>query len=267
MGIKLKTVVIILILNLWLMSSSAFGGLSITVLYDNSPYLEGVKEDWGFSCLISAGKRKILFDTGKEKTILFANAQKLEINLKSIDSIIISHLHLDHMGGLFPLLEVQPEAKVFLPELTTAIREMFIKYRPGNYILVERPIQIGKGLFLTGNMGKGVMEQALIINTPPGLIIVAGCSHPGIINIIRRSKELMKRPVYMVLGGFHSMPGTVEGLLGAVNEFKALGVRKVAPAHCTEEQIKMAFKAGYKRNYITVGAGRVLNFSRRKLDG
>lgn len=90
---------------------------------------------------------------------------------------------------------------------------------------------------------------------------MAGCSHPGIVDIIKRSKTLWDRPIYLVIGGFHSMPGTMEGMLAVVNQFKQLGVKKVAPAHCTSEQTKAFLKAAYGKDFVTVGAGKVLALS------
>lgn len=237
----------------------AFGAFSITVLYDNAPYQEGVTPDWGFSCLIKTGRREILFDTGKDGGILVSNADRLGVDLKPIGRIIVSHLHQDHIGGLFSVLAVQPKAVVYLPETTPGLSQQLTAHGI-NRIIVDRPAQIDKGVFLTGAVGEGMKEQALLINTPLGLVVVAGCSHPGVLTIIKRAKDLLNRPIFLVIGGFHSMPGTVSGLSAAANQFKELGVRKVAPAHCTSEQTKAFFKAAYGKDYITVGAGKTLTF-------
>ncbi len=244
-------------------AAPAYGELSITVLYDNAPFKEGLTPDYGFSCLIKAGKKNILFDTGKDGSILFLNSDQLGIDLKKIDLIIASHLHQDHIGGLFPLLEIQPKAAVFLPESTLELNQQFLE-RGNKVIIVDHPMQIDKGIFLTGALGQGMKEQSLIINAPSGLIIVAGCSHPGILNIIKRSKELLNRPVFLVIAGFHSMPQTIEGLSAAISQFKLLGVKNVGPAHCTSEQTKAFLKTAYGKNYITIGVGKTLNFSSEK---
>jgi 7,8-dihydropterin-6-yl-methyl-4-(beta-D-ribofuranosyl)aminobenzene 5'-phosphate synthase len=255
-------VILISISPLWRVGD-ALGALSITVLYDNAPFQEDLQPDWGFSCLIKIGKKDILFDTGKDGRILFSNIGRLGIDLKAIDQIVISHLHLDHIGGLMPVLEMQPKAVVLMPESTPGLNQQ-LRERRISHITVDRPLQIGKELFLTGAMGEGIKEQALIINTPLGLIVVGGCSHPGIVNIIKRSKTLWDKPVYLVIGGFHSMPGTMEGMSAVVSQFRQLGVRKVAPAHCTSEPAKAFFKAAYGKDYIAVGAGKVLTFSTDK---
>lgn len=261
-NLLLVAVILLPISALW-PSDQAVGALSITVLYDNTPFQEGLEPDWGFSCLIKTGKKEILFDTGKDGRILFANIDRLGIDFRKIDKIIVSHLHQDHIGGLFPVLEVQPKAVVLLPEATRELHQQ-LQERGIKHITIDRPTQIDKGFFLTGAMGEGVKEQSLIISTPMGLIVVVGCSHPGIVNVIKQSKALWNKPIYLVIGGFHSMPGTVEGMSAVVNQFKQLGVKKVAPAHCTSQATKAFFKAAYGKDYIAVGAGKVMTLSTDK---
>lgn len=241
----------------------ASAGLKMTFIYDNAPYKEGILPDWGFACLIKAGKKNILFDTGQNKDILLANAEKLGIDLKTVGTIVISHKHLDHTGGLLSILELQPKAIVYYPELSPGMEEKLLN-RKIRMVKANKTMQISNGVIVTGSMGQGVLEQGMIINVPPGLIIIAGCSHPGIVEIIERAKSLLGRPVYLVIGGFHTMPATEEGMLKIVRKFQSMGVKNVGPAHCTEEFTKSFFKTAYGKNYITIGAGRTLNFRPRK---
>lgn len=257
---KAAALMLLLLSHMWHAAPAAAGGLSITVLYDNVTYQEDLTADWGFSCLIRLGRKNILFDAGKEGEILFANTKQLGIDLKKIHRIVISHLHQDHVGGLLSVLDIQPRVPVFLPELSQELSQQF-QDRGVKTITVPKPMQIDNGVFLTGAMGQGMKEQGLIINTPLGLILVAGCSHPGIVNMIRHAKEMLNRPVLFVIGGFHTMPESPEGLSKVVSEFRQLGVKKVGPAHCTSEKTKAFFKAAYKNHYVTVGAGRTINIS------
>ncbi len=222
---KTAAVMILLISHMWSAEPAAAAGLSITVIYDNANYQENLAPDWGFSCLIRLGRKNILFDTGKDGDILLSNTDLLGIDLKRIHRIVISHLHQDHVGGLMSVLDIQPRVPVFLPELSQELSQQF-QERGIKIITAQKPMQIDNGVFLTGALGQGIKEQGLIINTPLGLILVAGCSHPGIVNMIRHAKEMMNRPVFFVIGGFHTMPESPEGLSKVVNEFRLLGVKK-----------------------------------------
>jgi 7,8-dihydropterin-6-yl-methyl-4-(beta-D-ribofuranosyl)aminobenzene 5'-phosphate synthase len=74
--------------------------MKITILYDNTVFQSGLKPDWGFSCLVEAHNRTILFDTGSNGSILLENMKKLDIDPLSIDEVFISHSHFDHISGL-----------------------------------------------------------------------------------------------------------------------------------------------------------------------
>ena len=88
--------------------------MKISIIYDNEAFDKSFKPDWGFSCLIEAFGRKILFDTGANGDILLGNMEKLNINPVLVDMIFISHAHWDHIGGLLPFLKINP-AKLYIP--------------------------------------------------------------------------------------------------------------------------------------------------------
>ena len=97
------------------------------------------------------------------------------------------------------------------------------------------------------------IRDSLIIDSKKGLVVITGCAHPGIVNIVKRAKRLMKKDkVYLVLGGFHHPP------VSCVKEFKELGVEKVAPSHCTGDLVREAFRKEYKKNFIEYGVGKVI---------
>jgi 7,8-dihydropterin-6-yl-methyl-4-(beta-D-ribofuranosyl)aminobenzene 5'-phosphate synthase len=91
------------------------------------------------------------------------------------------------------------------------------------------------------------MEQSLLVETPNGLIVMTGCTHPGILEIAREAKHY--GDVYQVVGGLHLFDKSVLEVETIIAELKHLGVRKIAPCHCTGdqaiEQIKAAFGAGF----------------------
>ena len=78
--------------------------LSITVVYDNNPHKQGLQTEWGFSAYITGPEKTILFDTGGS-SVLLDNMEKLQIEPNSIDTVVLSHIHADHTGGLSSFLE------------------------------------------------------------------------------------------------------------------------------------------------------------------
>ncbi len=87
--------------------------VSITVVYDNNPFMKGLQTDWGFACLVGVGKTMILFDTGDKGNILLSNMEKLGIDPQTIDLVFLSHFHHDHTGGLNELLHKNTKLKIF----------------------------------------------------------------------------------------------------------------------------------------------------------
>jgi 7,8-dihydropterin-6-yl-methyl-4-(beta-D-ribofuranosyl)aminobenzene 5'-phosphate synthase len=89
--------------------------ISITVVYDNNPYREGLSTSWGFSCLIRGTEKTILFDTGGNGSVLLSNMKRLRIEPEEIGIVFLSHIHGDHVGGLAQFLEANKNVTVFLP--------------------------------------------------------------------------------------------------------------------------------------------------------
>ena len=127
-------------------------------------------------------------------------------------------------------------------------------------LVVKNPGEICKDVYLSGELGDRIKEQSLAINTKKGLVIICGCSHPGIINIIKNFKETLNRDIYLVFGGFHLMNKTKQEMNKIIDQMKKLGVQKCGATHCTgERQIEM-FKKAFGDDYITMGVGRVITF-------
>ena len=119
------------------------------------------------------------------------------------------------------------------------------------------PVEICDNVFLTGEMGIQIKEQSLIINTQKGLVIVTGCSHQGIVNVLKRTKEIVDKPIYLVFGGFH-LGGTPERTLqNIIQSFEELGVEKCGATHCTGDDAIAMFKKSFGENYMPMGTGNV----------
>ena len=222
-------------------------------VYDNYQINPELTTDWGFATIIKPPQELILFDTGGDSKILLSNMKKLGINPSSIKKIVISHIHGDHVGGLKGFLERNNNVTVFiLSSFPQSIKNMIIQ-KGAKFIEISVPRKISDFVYTTGEIYGPPEEQALIIDSKKGLIIITGCAHPGIVNVVKRAKGLMKKDkVYLVLGGFHHPP------ISCIKEFKKLQVEKVAPSHCTGNLVKEAFRKEYKENFIEYGVGKII---------
>jgi 7,8-dihydropterin-6-yl-methyl-4-(beta-D-ribofuranosyl)aminobenzene 5'-phosphate synthase len=119
-------------------------------------------------------------------------------------------------------------------------------------------LEIVEGMLTTGELDRGIPEQALVIRTPQGLVVITGCAHPGIVPIVERAVELTGEPVDLVLGGFHLGDSSRTGITHILEEFQRLGVRRVAPSHCTGELAIRMFAEEYGDDFIPTGVGSVI---------
>lgn len=222
----------------------------------------------GFSVFIEAQK-KILFDVGPSSVIIH-NAKLLGINLDEAEAIVLSHGHWDHSNGLKSLqkvfrgrkdLFIHPEAFINRRRPTGEFNgismtpnEITKKY---NLKCVKTPYPITENIFYLGEIPRKnyfeaketsfyyirnhrkypdfiLDDTALTINTKRGLIIIVGCSHAGICNIVEYAKEITrKEKILMVLGGFHLL-GNLLQLKNTINFFKKNPVKYLYPMHCTD---------------------------------
>lgn len=253
MNTKFSLFIVIAFLCLHSLSLNA---QKITILYDNYLHKDKYQADWGFSCIIDYQGETILFDTGTKKDVFIHNLTELKENLNRVDMIIISHNHGDHTGNLHTVLETKNDLTVYMPFTTPDVDIKKIKETGAKVIQDKRPRDLGKGRHLTGEMGTSIKEQALVLDTPKGLVIITGCAHPGISEIISHVKEIHKKDIYLVLGGFHLGGKSDKQIEEIIGDFKDMGVRNVAATHCTGDKAIEMFKEAYGENYIKIGVGK-----------
>ncbi len=230
--------------------------ITLISVYDNYTVNPELKTAWGFGCVIKTNEETILFDTGGDADVLLFNLEKLNLDPKSIDKVVISHIHADHVGGLEGFLKRNNKVIVYIPKSFPNSIKSMIKKSGAKLVEVSEFQKISDSIYTTGELPGPPEEQSLIINSKKGLIIITGCAHPGIVNIIKKAKELMKNEnVYLVLGGFHHPP------LSVVKEFRKLKVKKVAPSHCTGDSVREAFRKEYKEGFIEYGVGKIIKIS------
>jgi 7,8-dihydropterin-6-yl-methyl-4-(beta-D-ribofuranosyl)aminobenzene 5'-phosphate synthase len=231
--------------------------VKITVVYDNIPYDPRLQLAWGFACQIETGEKTILFDAGGDGDRLLRNLATLGADPKSIEAVVLSHIHGDHTGGLEPLLGTGVHPTVYLPRSFPSDFKSQVRAQ-ADVVEVGGATKVTDGIYTTGEMGSDIIEQALVLKTGQGLVVITGCAHPGISKMVRRAVEMGGDKVYLVLGGFH-LGGASEGRIKEiVAEFRRLGVKKVAPSHCTGDNAIRLFREVYGEDFIASGAGQVI---------
>ncbi|MBN2198227.1 MAG: MBL fold metallo-hydrolase [Candidatus Aminicenantes bacterium] len=232
--------------------------LRFTILYDNYLHKKGTQSDWGFSCLIEGPEKTILFDTGTNPRILMHNVEALGVDLTRVDQIVLSHIHGDHTGGLPAVLEKNHEVTVFFPVSFPSSFKAGVERAGAKAQAVDQPVEICPQVHLTGELGDRIKEQSLLIDTPSGLIVVTGCSHPGIVNILRRCREIVDKPIRLVFGGFHLRDASEAEMREIIAAFKSLKVEKCGATHCTGDAQIAMFKEAFGENSVSMGTGRVI---------
>ncbi len=262
----------------------------ITVLYDAFGPPSAMQKDWGYSALVEYGGKRILFDTGNNPDILAQNAKAKNIDLTKLDFVVMSHRHGDHMGGLTYVLRVNPSVKIYAPKEgfgvygsdlpSTFYRKdaslpadqryyagsppdvmRFGSAWPGaNFQLIDKTTEIAPGIHLISLVSDKpgtleLRELSLAIDTLEGIVIVVGCSHPGIDKIVAGAAAINPR-VHLIAGGFHlvvSSDPDIEKIVTALHDtFK---VEYVAPGHCTGEPAFAALKRAFGDHYLYAGLG------------
>jgi 7,8-dihydropterin-6-yl-methyl-4-(beta-D-ribofuranosyl)aminobenzene 5'-phosphate synthase len=209
----------------------------ITNLYDAFGAQETtLTRDWGFAALVEYGGKRVLFDTGNDAGLFERNVAALGIDLARLDAVVISHRHGDHTSGLEYLLRVNPDVTIYVPQdgayFKSSLPPDFLTRAPGlapdlqyfggrdpgqirsgspwakaNFRIVTDATEILPGFFTFSVQSQkpGTMEMnelSLAIRTPRGLVVVVGCSHPGVEKILEQAGGIEQR-LYSVVGGFH----------------------------------------------------------------
>ncbi len=130
-------------------SAGLINGLTLTIVYDNNSYKQGLASGWGFSCLVTGPEKTILFDTGPDGS-LPGNMEKLAIDMSRIDAVVLSHIHPDHTGGLESFLEKNPEVTVYLPKSFPERFKDKVQAQGAQVIEVEQPTDICDNVLSTG---------------------------------------------------------------------------------------------------------------------
>lgn len=211
--------------------------IKITILFDNETTSKLYSPAWGFSCLIEAYGKKILFDTGNSGDLLLKNMENMKVDLHEIDEIFISHKHWDHIDGLKELLK-KKNFKVYLP-ISCKDEE-----KKDNFIFIDNSQKLHENIYTSGELNN--IEQSLILKTKRGLIIIVGCSHPGVENILQTALNFGNP--FALIGGFHDF-----------NKLDTLqNLEIICPTHCSKHKKEIEKK--FPKQYLSGGVGKIIEF-------
>jgi 7,8-dihydropterin-6-yl-methyl-4-(beta-D-ribofuranosyl)aminobenzene 5'-phosphate synthase len=262
----------------------------ITILYDAFGKRADLQKDWGFSAFIEYHGKRILFDTGDNPTILEHNAKAAGVDLSRLDFVVLSHRHGDHIGGMDYLLRINPNVKIYAPkELAGVFGDVWPgsfyrrddslppeqRYFDGNapealhlgsawpkahIELIDKTTEIMPGMTLIALVSEKpttleLKELSLAIDTPDGLVLVVGCSHPGIDKVLDASAAIDKH-IHLVVGGMHLVVAKDPDIAKAVTALHDMAkVDYVAPGHCTGEATFAALRQAFGDHYRYAGLG------------
>ncbi|MCF7895350.1 MAG: MBL fold metallo-hydrolase [Candidatus Omnitrophica bacterium] len=235
--------------------------MDIKILFDKDAIDSKFKTGWGFSAFID----EVLFDTGEDGDFLLSNLKVANIDIDSIKKIVISHDHWDHTGGLWDILKIKNDLEVYGCRGFSSETKNKIKNSGAKLVEINRQMQIMPGVYTSGQVlgfykAAQIAEQALIVKSEKGLVVITGCSHPGIVKMIESVRNnFRKEDIYLVLGGFHLMNKEKREIKLIAEKLKELKIGSVGPTHCTGYEAQQIFKETFGDKYISVKVGKVVS--------
>lgn len=272
----------------------------ITILYDAFGKQANMKKDWGFAALVEVNGKRILFDTGDNADIFAQNVKAKGIDLTRLDFVVMSHRHSDHMGGLTYLLNVNPQVKIYAPKegfgvygsslpssfyrknetlpaemryydgQPPAVMNFGTAWPTAHFELIDKTTEVAPGISLIALVSdtpgtRELKELSLAANTPEGVVLIVGCSHPGIEAIVAEAAKINSH-IHIIAGGFHLVVApdpVIEKIATSLRD--TWKVDYVAPGHCTGEPTFAALKLTFGERYLYAGLGTRLGLGAKPL--
>lgn len=268
----------------------------VTILYDAFGKPSTLKRGWGYSALVEYGGKRVLFDTGGDNESFADNVKTLGIDLTRLDFVVLTHRHGDHTSGLNYVLSVNPGVTIYTPvepagfdtpigpPLMKLIRRKVdsvpeeLRYFDGNppekmaagtpwpgahFYQIRAPKEVLPGFFLFSTQSdvtgtKEMNEISMAVRTPQGLIVIVGCSHPGIEKILEAASKIDSR-IYSVFGGFHLVNISDAEVSRMVSSFRdRWKIERMAPGHCTGQFAFSELIRVYGSKFDHAGLGAVI---------
>ena len=234
--------------------------MRLKILAEGSTKWQRFIKHWGLSILIDDD---ILFDTFGNPDYVLKQLKRFNANINKIKHIVISHDDWDHVTGLWKILELNQDVVVYIcphfkPEIKTKIKQYGARL-----VEVEVAVNIRDNIYLSGELtGRGkdsdIPEQYMAINGAKGLVLITGCAHPGIIEIVEHAKNVFNSDVHLIIGGFHLKDYTSEKAHDIILRLRSLGVQQVIPFHCTGRFAQNLFSKEYKQDCIIPNEGQAI---------
>lgn len=244
--------------------------MKISILAENNSRIDNyLLAEPAFSLLIEHKDKKILFDVGYSD-VFIKNAKTMNLNLNEITDIVISHGHNDHTGGFKYFnpqnknikltahakafdTKIEPDGTIYnqFIEKEELTKKFTLNLTSKQYFLTEDLLFLGE---IENNLTEDIDDTALVYITQNGLFIITGCSHSGIINIIKQAKKITGiNKIYGILGGFHLLDKSNEEIEQISQFFAQEKIEYLAPCHCCDLNSKLILAAKNKIEDICVG--------------
>lgn len=229
--------------------------VKIIMLYNNVGSSKEFLCEWGLSIWVEDQHTAVMFDTGQTPSMLWNNMKKLNIDFRKLSKIIISHHHVDHSGGLGIVLKnTDHSPEVLVPK--DELKAFQAQYANAHITGVGEPVRITEKIWSTGSLGGFIQEQSMILIHDNEMIVMTGCAHPGIIEIVQKAKTIVPdKDIRLVMGGFHLNQFSEETVIHISDRLKKSGVKKLAPSHCTGTTAISIFKREWQEAFIDFGVG------------
>jgi len=217
------------------------------------------------SIYIDAAGRAVLFDTGGKDSPLLPHFVELGLDHSIIEAVVISHSDPEHTSGLPDVLRATAlKPVVYVP---AAAGEAISQRNPGaTVVAVAKPTRVIPDAWLVGPIqvdidGESVDEQALVLDRPDGLVVIVGCSHPGIADVVQQVKEVFgPRKIKLVAGGFHLRATSKTEIKEISLRLLQMGVKNLALSHCTGESALKIFRQEWGDRVVSFDLGDTIDF-------
>ena len=271
----------------------------ITVLVEDRSSRPEICAEHGIALLLEFGEERWLFDTGQSGLVV-DNARGLGIDLKNINGIILSHGHYDHTGGLKSVLDETGEMDVYahpgiflerfrleksgqLSPIGIPFPRHLLEESGGRFSLAETGREISPGIYLSGEIPRLTLfeqgdpllvvkegyrsipdpfidDQFILLDDDDGVIMITGCCHSGLINSLRKVRELQPRKrIKAIIGGLHLRAADQTKLEKIIRSLEPFAPERIIAGHCTGERSETALSHAFGSRFHKMEGGDVFD--------